>query len=92
MNLQNIIIKKIIFYLDNNELSLKDLEGLNEFNKQLIFDELYSIDLKKWKKKVIGVNIDIESNFWKEVFITYPLFNLNTFSNHYMDILITKKK
>ena len=57
----------------------------------MVYFELLNKDLERWKKNMIAINIDIDSNFWKDVHITNPIFNVNTFTNHYMDIIITKK-
>jgi hypothetical protein len=91
MEFEKLIINNIIIFLDKNILSLKDINRLNGVCKDKILSEIYKSDLKKWKKKIVSINIDIESNFWKMVQITSPIFNVNTFTSHYLDILITKK-
>ena len=91
MKLEKIIINNIVLFLEKNMISLKEIDNLNRVCKDKILSEIYYLDLEDWKKKLISVNIDIESNFWKMVEITTPVFNINTFTSHYLDILITKK-
>jgi len=91
MKLENIAIKKIISLIEDKELSLKDINNTNLLIKEKIYETLFKNDFKKWKTNIIPAHIDIESKFWEQVLISYPIFNINTFNSHYLDIFITRK-
>jgi len=88
MKLYEIVKEKTIKYISEGKIKYKCIYNLDNYNYNIIYNDLHKLDFDLWKNKLYHCLVDIESINWTDVDIMYPFFHKNTFQNHYSDIII----
>ena len=89
MQMQDLLIKKIIYFIDNKILSLRDLDYLPEMAKDKLYNKMFSKDFCEWQKQMYycqaELQVSLSYDSWSSWFIYY---NIDGSADYYDEIII----